>query len=233
MLKLLLVYTYACRSVYKRFALFFLSTSMNYIFDKYRNINSNIQNFCPLVTIYKALRLSRWFLAFKTNQAQAPGVIVFFLIIITPPLTLCLIIHKGVLFNRYRVFIFILRKLFNVRCLCITSIRYRVFILIMRKILNVRCRDNNTCVWPIFRKRFFPFKHAIMRCYRYIHSVTYEIADYALISIDFSTARQMKEEEEEVYTIIQFFPGVISNLELTNKSSMTHTYQAIPNVFHW
>lgn len=42
----------------------------------------------------------------------------------------------------------------------------------------------------------------------------------------------MKEEEEkEVYTIIQFFPGVISNLELTNKSSMTHTYQTIPNVF--
>lgn len=49
--------------------------------------------------------------------------------------------------------------------LCITSIRYRVFILIVRKILNVRCRDNNTCVWPIFRKRFFPFKHTIMRCY--------------------------------------------------------------------
>lgn len=41
----------------------------------------------------------------------------------------------------------------------------------------------------------------------------------------------MKDEEEEVYTIIQFFSGVISNLELTNKSSMTHTYQAIPNVF--
>lgn len=38
--------------------------------------------------------------------------------------------------------------------------------------------------------------------YKYIHSVTYEIADYALISIDFSTTRQMKEEEEEeVYTI--------------------------------
>lgn len=67
--------------------------------------------------------------------------------------------------------------------------------------------------------------------YKYIHSVTYEIADYALISIDFSTIRQMKDEEEEVYTIIQFFPGVISNLELTNKSSMTHTYQTIPNVF--
>lgn len=129
LLKLLLVYTYACRSVYKRFALFFLSTSMNYIFDKYRNINSNIQNFCLLVwgyqfTKYTALRLSRWFLAFKTNQAQAPGVSFFFLIIITPPLTLYLIIHKGVLFNSYRVFIFILRKLFkhNVRCLCITSI---------------------------------------------------------------------------------------------------------------
>lgn len=150
---------------------FFLSTSMNYIFDKYRNINSNIQNFCLLVweyqfTKYTALRLSRWFFAFKTNQAQAPGVSFFLLIIITPPLTLYLIIHKGVLFNRYRVFIFILRKIFNVRCLCITSIRYIVFILIMRKILNVRCRDNNTCVWPIFRKRFFPFiKHSIMRCY--------------------------------------------------------------------
>lgn len=176
------------------------------------------------------MRLSRWFLAFKTNQAQAPGVS-FFLIIITPPLTLYLIIHKGVLFNRYRVFIFILRKLFNVRYLCITSIRYRVFILIMRKTLNVRCRDNIACVWPIFRKRCFPFKHTIMRCYIYIHSVTYEIADYALISIDFSTIWRMKDEEEEVYTIIQFSPGVISNLELTNKSSMTHTYQTIPNVF--